>query len=118
MEIPCAVVPNAVDEDGRRATDAVTPAVGDIFEHALPHGLVADVLLELVHVEAQRAHKVEQLCLRDRRLAVVEPAVHLPEPSLSRRRLCNTGRELRARMRALVWEMSEDILKPRTQHAA
>ena len=118
MEIPCAVVPNAFDEDGRRATDAVAPAVGDISSTRCRTASSRDVLLELVHVEAQRAHKVEQLCLRERRLAVVEPVVHLPEPSLSRRGLRNLGRELRTRMRALVWEMPEDILEPRAQRAA
>src|SRR3954468_4338849 len=118
MKIPRAVVPIAVDEDCRRAAHAVAPPVGDIFEDALPRGLIADVLLELVHVEAQRAHELEQLRFRYRRLAVVEPVVHLPELSLPGRGLRDPRRELRARMCTLVRNMPIDELKPRAQHAA
>src|SRR3954464_15532131 len=118
MEIPRAVVPNAVDEDRRRAADAVAAPVGNIFIDALPSGLIADILLELVHVDAQRSHELEQLRFRDRWLAVVEPVVHLPELSLPGRGLRDPPPELRARMCTLVREMPKDIPKPRAQHVA
>ncbi len=109
VEVPRAIITDAVDEHGRRSSDAIAFAFLDILQNALLRGAVLDVALEAVHVEPELAREVADLRLGYRRLFLIDEVVHLPEAVLLGRGLHGSRDELRSRMGALVGKMAEHI---------
>ena len=112
MELPCAVVPDPVDEQCRGPGHAIdSPLLEVLFD--VGASLVAlHVGGESTHVEPKGSREVEQTELVDRRLALVDAVVQLPESSLLGGGLARTGRELRTGVGALVGELAKHVDEP------
>jgi len=63
------------------------------------------VALEAIHVETQRTNEFDGFLPGRRRIAVVNPVMHVPEPALLRRGLRRPRHEARTGMRLLVRKM-------------
>ena len=92
----------------------------DVLRDARRSFVRAQVLAEPVDVEAELLRVAEQIGDAQRVLAVEQQIVHLPEPSLLRRRLDRLGRLLRPRMDVVQREVPphvRDLAVPREQLA-
>ncbi len=80
VEVPCAVVTRAVDEEGWCARHAIALTFGKILLHPRARLVAFDIAIESRHVETEVSHEISDLPFGNRWFLFVEPIVHLPEP--------------------------------------
>jgi hypothetical protein len=115
MEIPGAVVANAVDEEAGRPRHAVVLSFGEIFLDPRQRFAAFEIALELRHVEAEIMREIAYLSFGERRLLFVQPIIHFPKAALFRRGFRSARYESRARMCSFVREMAKDVCQALTE---
>ena len=98
VDVVRAVVPAAVDEEGRCPRDAAQVGAVDVARHSRRDSVVAQVVSEPVGVEAQLIGVSHEVAGPQLVLVLEQEVVHLPEPPLQVRGLRAFGGELRVGM--------------------
>ena len=102
-----AVVPHAVDEEGRRAVDTAAGAAQKVFADAIGMPVLDHVTLEADEIERDETGVGQQVRVVERVLMLEQRVVHFPECALRRRGLGRFGRVLRVRVARRHREMPE-----------
>jgi MFS superfamily sulfate permease-like transporter len=109
VEVPSSVVAQAINIKCRRASDAGTPAIGDVPLDALQKIGALYISLKAIHIEPDGARDGRDRVAAKWRLVIEERIMHRPELILLARSFCGERGECGTGVSALIGEVPEHI---------